>query len=162
MAPAILLPFESSEPHLEKRQYRCTHRNAYGQCVRANNYGRWIGLGVALFAFFLFLILAFWMSHRRRKRGMMPIYGTRWVIKPTPAARKQHEHNQELRSDIRHGNVDNAAWPPTNSMSPPPPQYTTSPYQNDYAPPSGPPPPAQEYFPPPNSPPPAHTNAARF
>jgi len=80
MAPTIHLG------DLAKRYYgyNCDS-NGYCYYSSWNSWGRWVAL-VGVVIFFLFLALSFSCinSRRRRRRGLMPVYGTGWLAGKTP------------------------------------------------------------------------------
>ena len=101
------------------------------------------------------LIICRGVSRRRKARGMMPLYGTRWVIKPPAHLRggntkETYNNSSDYQSNQSHQErYGNSRDTPANDTYYPPPAY---------------PPPAaasnsalnrdDEYYPPPAAPPP--------
>ncbi|KAJ9628378.1 uncharacterized protein PV06_06601 [Exophiala oligosperma] len=69
---------------LVARQYYNTCYNSFGQAYRCRSgwysWGRWVALGVILFAaLFFFFLLSCFSARRRRRQGRQPYYGTGWA-----------------------------------------------------------------------------------
>jgi len=191
----ILDKRNAGESVLGKRQYYDYDDNCdgYGNNCRTawNNWGRWVALFAIIFTtFILFFVCALISARRRRRRGLVPIWGTAWVPGPNPPL-THHKHNQWQYDPhaSTHQPIDPnpppVYTPPTGGYYVPPPgsppgQYEMqSPYfsqqqntgnREQYNPPPGPPPGVQEngtvstgeQYAPPNNPPPAHLQGAKI